>query len=58
MARIRNIDPTGGSRQFLDGRVVGHGETVEVTDDEATELIKQSAVWEREKPAKTKEGER
>jgi hypothetical protein len=46
MPTIRNISPIGALDVPLLRRIVGAGETVEVTDDQAERFLAQPANWE------------
>ena len=46
MPTIRNISPLGALDVPLLGRVVDAGEAVEVTDEQAAQLLPQAANWE------------
>lgn len=45
MPTIRNVSPVGDIDVPLLRRIVGAGETVDVTDDQATSLLDQPGNW-------------
>jgi|tagenome__1003787_1003787.scaffolds.fasta_scaffold20819561_2 hypothetical protein len=45
--QVRNVDPTGSSREISDhGLIVEHGDTAEVPDEVGEALLAQADVWQ------------